>query len=354
MSGNSSILLPLRKLEPNDVSILRYVAGSTIAIALALGVAWDLSFLLPVLSLGYFAPGAKPPTFKQGVLFVGIIIVSSFLVLLFTKIFMEYLWVFIPLLALALLHIFYTNKINAANKVFVLMTLLLIPMLGFISIELAYSVANSIIIGALLTLLLVWTVHALIPDVKVSGNSVKAKPKAELPEDNVRFTSALNTLIVVFPVVLAFFFFQWAGGLIILIFIAILSMQPSFSFKAGFALILGNLIGGIVAIIIYEMLVVVPLFSFMILVIILAGLFFASKLYSGKKTAPLYGMAFSTILLIIGQATTGTSDAGDKVWIRVLQIMIAVIYVVVAFAVLQAIKERKLKSKALKMVEKPD
>jgi hypothetical protein len=226
MLGKSSILLPLRKLEPNDISILRYVAGSTMAMILALGIAWDLSYLLPVLSLGYFAPGAKPPTFKQGVLFVGTIIISSFLVLLFTKIFMEYLWVFIPLLALALLHVFYTNKLKATNKLFVLMTLLLIPMLGFISMEVAYSVANSIVIGAFLTLLLVWTAHALIPDVKVVGNGAATKPKVELPKDKIRLINAINTLLIVFPVVLVFFFFQWAGGLLILIFIAILSMQP--------------------------------------------------------------------------------------------------------------------------------
>jgi hypothetical protein len=59
-------------------------------------------------------------------------------------------------------------------------------------------------------------------------------------------------------------------------------------------------------------------------------------------------------LLIIGQATTGTSDAGDKVWIRVVQIMIAVIYVVVAFVVLKAFKERRLKSKVLETVREND
>ncbi len=341
MLGRFAILSPIRRLEPNDISILRYVAGSTIAMALALAFSWHLSYLLPVLSLGYFAPGVKSPTFKQGVSFVGTIIISTFITLLFTKIFIEYLWVFIPVLALALLHVFYTNKLAVNNKLFVIISLLLIPMLGLISIQLAFIVAQSLIVVAMLTMFLVWTVHAIIPNVDSPENKPNPKSSVKLPTQSERFSKALNTLIVVFPVVLLFLFFQWASELLILIFIAILSMQPSFTFKAGFLLILGNLVGGIFAILFYETLVIVPKFSFMILIILLAGLYFAAQLYSGKKTAPLYGMAFSTLLLIIGQATTGTSDAGDKVWIRVLQIMVAVIYVVLAFATLHFFQERR-------------
>jgi len=352
MLGRMHILMPLRRLEPNDISVLRYVAGSTIAMAVALAFNWNLSYLLPVLSLGYFAPGVKAPTFKQGVSFVGTLIISTSLTFLFTKVFLEYLWVFIPVLALALLHVYYTNKLAATNKLFVLMSLLLIPMLGLISIDVAFIVAQSLIVVAVLTMVLVWTVHAIIPSINSIENSTKSKPAVKVPTSKERLTNALNNLIVVFPVVLVFFFFQWASGLLILIFIAILSMQPSFNFKAGFFLILGNLVGGIIAILMYETLVIVPKFSFMILVIILAGLYFAVKLYSGKKAAPLYGMAFSTLLLIIGQATTGTSDAGDKVWIRVLQIMVAVIYVVLAFATLHFFQERRLNRKIKNSTQK--
>ncbi len=352
MSDKSHILLPFRRLVPNDISILRYVVGSTIAMIIALGFPWNLSYLLPVLSLGYFAPGAKPPTFKQGLLFIGTIAISSYLTLLYSKIFIEYIWVFIPILALALLHIFYTNKLDPTNKLFVLMTFLLIPMLAFTSIGVAYAVALSLIITALITLLLIWTVHAIIPDIHTPGQVQKPKPAAKPPTQQERFINAVNTLIVVLPVILIFFFFQWSGGLLILIFIAILSMQPSFNFKTGLLLILGNLIGGIYAIIMYEFLVIVPEFSFLILLVLLAGLFFAARLFSGKKTAPLYGMSFSTLLLIIGQATTTTSDAGDKVWVRVIQIMIAVIYVVLAFAILNFFKERRLNKKTKKEINK--
>jgi len=263
----------------------------------------------------------------------------------FLKLLLNYLLAFIPIFALALLHIFYTNKLAASNKLFVLVTILLIPLLGFFSMEVAFIVAKSIVITAVLTMLLVWTVHAIIPNINHTGDKSKPKPTAQPPSLTERYLNALNTLIVVLPVVLLFYLFQWAGGILIMIFIAILSMQSSFNLKKGLALIVGNLVGGIVAIAIYEMLVVVPMFLFLILLVLIAGLYFGIKVYSGTKAAPLFGMAFSTTLLILGQSTSGTDDAGDKVWIRVVQIMIAVIYVVVAFYVLNYFKQRYLARK---------
>jgi hypothetical protein len=316
--------------------------------AIALGVGWNLSYLLPVLAIGYFAPGVKPPTFKQGFWFISTVVISSFAALLFFKIFGEYILVFIPAYALILLHIFYTNKLALQNKLFVLVACLLVPMLGFISVKVAYAVVLSIITGALVTLILVWTVDAIIPDVTAPKEVKNAKPISKPPSQLERYINARNTLIVVLPIVLVFYFFQWSGGLLILIFVAILSMNPAFNLKAGMALILGNLAGGIISILMYELLVIVPQFFFLILMIILIGFFLGPKFFSGKKTAPLFGMAFSTVLLIVAQSTSGTDDAGDKVWIRVLQIMIAVIYVVLAFTVLNFFKERRLVRKEKK------
>lgn len=338
MSVKANTPILLRRLEAVDINILRYVFGSTIAMALATGIAWELSFLLPVLSLGYFAPGSTLPTLRQGSVFVVTIVLSAFLILVFTRFLLDYTWAFLPVLGLALFGVYYTDKLGAQNKLFVLMNLLLIPMLGFISIQLAYLVALGVIIGAVLTLILVWSMHAIIPDIHSKQSPAPSSPK---PNAKQRYEQAKKTWIIVFPVVVTFFFFQWAGGILVLIFIAILSMMPNFSFKAGMALILGNLLGGIFAILFYEIICIVPIYSFMVILIFLTALYFAGKLFSGKKTAPLYGMSYSTLLLIIGQSTSGTDDAGGKVWTRVIQILLAVLYVVIALSVLHFIQERK-------------
>ena len=57
--------------------------------------------------------------------------------------------------------------------------------------------------------------------------------------------------------------------------------------------------------------------------------------------AAIYGSGFSTFLLILGSVTASDDEAGDKAWTRVIQIAIAVIYVVVAFGILDRIKKYK-------------
>ena len=322
--------------------MVRYVVGSTLLIALAMGIGWNLAFLTPVLALGFLAPGTTIPKFREGLSFIGIIAATTFVGFVFTRYLLDYMFLFIILLGLALLSIFYTNRLGAKAKVFMLISLLLLPMLGMQSMALAFVFTQTFILGAVITVVLVWVVYALFPD-KSGPEAAKADqvPPGAVPSQEVRFRYALETLMVVFPVVLAFFFFQWTGGLIILIFIVLLSMQPSFNYKAGKAMVIGNLLGGLFAIVAFEMLVMVPQYLFFILMVLATAIFFSSRLFSSSPKAPLFGMAFSTFLLIMGQSISGTDDAGGKVWMRVIMIMIAVIYVVTAFGILEAYKTRK-------------
>lgn len=341
-------------IDENDLYILRYALGSTIIVAIAMGVAWDLSYLVPVLALGFFAPGAKSPSFIQGIGFVAIVTVATFFGLFFTKYFIEYTWAFIPMLALFIFYVFYTDKLIGMAKVFMLLSLVLIPMMGLQSIVISYIITKSLIVGSIITILVVWMVFAIFPDkpkivdVIEGGTSDVIK---EGPSEIDNFNKALEKLIVIFPLLLAFFFFQWTGALIVLIMTAVLSLQPSFTAKTGLAMILGNLVGGVAAIVVFELLVVVPQFNLFLLFVLLIGLIFATKLFSKNKLSPLYGMAFSTFLLILGDTTSGTDGASSKVWMRLLMIMLAVIYLVVALNVVEKFKDRKkrkLLSKQLK------
>jgi hypothetical protein len=332
------VLGPPSEIRP----VVRYAVGSTLLMALAMGIGWDMAFITPVLSLGFFAPGTSMPKLKEGVGFIGIITVTTFTGFIFTRFFLDYTFLFILLLALALLSIFYTNRLDAKPKVFMLISLLLLPMIGMQSMATAYVFMQTFTLGAAITILLVWVVYGLFPDKSKAKATQEGKAQTgSAPSAGDRFRYALETLIIVFPVVLAFFFFHWSGGLIILIFVTILSMQPRFNYKAGMAMIMGNLLGGVFTIVAYELLVMVPQYLFFILMVMATALFFSSRLFSSDPKAPLFGMGFSTFLLIMGQSISGTDDAGGKVWMRVIMIMIAVIYVVTTFGIMEAYKSRK-------------
>jgi len=49
------------------------------------------------------------------------------------------------------------------------------------------------------------------------------------------------------------------------------------------------------------------------------------------------------LVLIIGGVSTGTEAAGSEIWIRIIQVMTAVFYVVAALAVVKAYKAQRRK-----------
>ena len=64
------------RLDLRSLRILRYAMGSTIAMAVAMGFNWQLSFLVPVLSLSFFASPGPRPTVREGFSFVAAVVVA--------------------------------------------------------------------------------------------------------------------------------------------------------------------------------------------------------------------------------------------------------------------------------------
>ncbi len=333
-------------LLPQDRMTLRYAVGATIAMAIALGAGWPLSFLTPVLSLGFLAAPARLEL-KAGIGFVSVVAAACLAGLILVEFLLPYPLVYLPFIGLCLFRLFYAKADGVSPLVvmWLLIAILVLPLVGMQMPEIAFFVAAGLVFGAAMMVLLVWLTWAMFPDpsVPVAGPAVPAAPAVRPPTNAVKLRNALLSVTVVFPAVAVFYTMQWTGGILILVFIAILSMQPGVAgnLKMGVALITGNVLGGIASIMFYETLVMVPSFPFMILLTLLCGLTFGRQLFSGKKNGPLFGMAFSTVLLIIGSTTSSNDDAGNAVIVRVLQMMIAVIYVVVAFGLLEHLFRRR-------------
>jgi uncharacterized membrane protein YfcA len=233
-------------------------------------------------------------------------------------------------MGLILFHIFYSGTLNPLLKTWLLIASFLIPLLSTTSYQQGAVVSISLVINALAAVILVWLVFTIFPYSYTDISADSKKSESKLPA-RTRFNTALINLIIVFPVVIIYYMFQWTGSILILIFIAVLSLNPKgSSFKAGLMIILANLAGGIGAILAYNLLVVVPDFFFLILITLIISLYFGKRVFSGKPTASLYGTAFSTYLLVLGSVTTSEGDAGEEVWDRIIQIGIAVTYVVLA------------------------
>lgn len=340
-------ILNIKSLNYNwdsSVPILRYVFGISFILLITTLMNYELSYLTTVLALGYIAPGKEPLTMKQDISFVISLTIITGLALLFSYLFMDYPLVFMPLLTLAILWLYYTDKLVGMVKLFSIISILVIPLVSMEGHVLGNFIAISLVFNALMAVTLTQIVFLIFPYSQYDRVFTKAQQNTQKKTEIQRFKYALNIVIILLPALLLFFIFKLSGGLLILIFIAILFMNPALAnAKVGSILIIANVLGGIFAILAFKLLVVVPILSFMVLLTICIGLYMGKKLFSNHKFAPIYGSAFSTFLLILGSVTASDDTAGDKVWTRVIQIAVAVVYVVVAFGILNRFeKENKI------------
>jgi hypothetical protein len=323
--------------DPRDRRVVRYAFGATLAMAVAMGFAWDLSFVVPILSLMLLASPAPRPSLRKSVGFVATIAVACFASLWVIKYLLNFTWAFFAVLGLLLLGVFLAKARGASPFLilWLLIALLVLPMVAVQSPDMTLLIVRGLVLGAAVTLLVVWTAHVLVPDPPV-GVPVREKPPAQAPTPADAARLALTQALVILPLVVLFHLFEWTGAILILIFVALLIMHPGFAVnvKAGRAMIAGNAMGGAAAIVMFALLTVVPEYAFLILLTLLAGLFFGSRLMSDRPNAPLYGMAYSTLLLVIGMTST-EGDTLAKVFQRLFQIGIAVLYVVLAFGLIE-------------------
>jgi hypothetical protein len=335
------------RLDMRSVRVLRYALGSTIAMTAAMGFNWQLAFLTPVLSLSFLVTPAPRPTLKQGIGFVATIALACLIGLLVGRYLLSYPVVYIPFAGFLLLRIFYMMASGRSPllTMWLLIAVLVIPLIMITSPAIANQVAGGILIGSAATVVSVWLAYGLLPD--PPGTSVAAAAPAAtpgLPPVVDRFKTAAISTLVVLPVLTLIYAFRMQSATLILVFVALLSSQPGFAadFKAGKALIVGNIMGGAAAIVVYELLVMLPEFYFLILLTFLGGLIFGTRVFSDRPTAKLFAMAFSTLLLVIGSTTaSGSNAAGSKVYERVMQISIAVVWVVLASGVADRFVRRR-------------
>jgi hypothetical protein len=324
-------------LDDRARHVLRYATGPTLAMAMAMVVAWPLSYIAPVLCLTFLAPPKPPPSLREGVLFLAVLAGALVAGLWSIKYLLASEFVFFAGFGLILLRVFYAQCSGAPPILilWLLISILVLPMVAVQSPELAVLVSRALFTGAAASLIAAWVAYAVFPETRDAPKP--ATEVAPLPPARVRLGQALERMVVVYPLFVLFHIFEWSGALLVLIFVALLSIQPGFAenFKGGIAMILGNTMGGLAAIAGFNLLTVVPQLSFLLMLCFFGGLFFGNRLTGGSKLAPLFGMAFSTMLLILGSTTSGEGEAGSAAYMRILQIMIAVVYVVSAFGLVR-------------------
>lgn len=329
-------------MSPGDRScILRYASGVALSVALAFAIGWPLSFLAAILTAAFLGNRNPRPNLKAT---LGIIIAIAviFAVGSAATIYLyPYPAVFLVLFCWCLFLTFYAAARGTSGFIILLFTLalLLLPLTGGPEPYIALLVSMGLLKSATAALICVHIAHTLFPGGTLEVEQI---PLQTTPRD-AAYSAWLSTAVIL-PFALVCLVFNLSGAVLPLIIIATLAQKPDFSAGAAGsrALLAANVGGGIVAIVFFQLLTATPQLGFLVTGFFLLALLFGQQIFSDKPTAPLYGSAFSTVLVLIGTGTSAYGDQADaKFFERIALLLVAVTYVIFTLSLLQSINVRE-------------
>jgi hypothetical protein len=327
-------------------SVVRLAVGTTVVFTLGLLMGWPLAFMGALFTTLFLqAPGPMPPKVSLKLFTLALLLMAASWVL--SSILAPYPLVFLAVVCIAIMMSF-TWSLSGAGilpGVLALMAAMMIPNVVFQSQELAFLLATWIPVNLLIAGYTSALMFLIIPVKKQTIPHKKPIPKQEF--DSLRRLLRMSLVTVPFALV---FFISGSSALLVLFFVALLSQQLAAMSgdgkNVGKAMLMSNSLGAVVAILCFEINVIAPNIVTTALLCMLLCLSLGALGKSKSKFAPAAGSAITTALVIYGGSIGYFADEADSKSItRVLQIGSAVLFVIVAYAVVDEFwPERKLRN----------
>jgi hypothetical protein len=230
---------------------------------------------------------------------------------------------------------------------------------GSVNIDATLMLISGFSMNAVIGIVFVWIAHALLPDSMAQDGPVQAPkkgPGASSPDLAEARWSAFRSLVIVFPVAL-WFMLSSASTSYVPVMIKVASMGQQATNEgarlAGRSLIVSTIIGGVGAVIGWNVLRVVPALSMYALLIALGALVCGTRIFQGKGMHPQAGTwsyGYLTMIVILAPAvmdTTSGSSANVAFWSRLLMFALATLYGVAAVYVVDAFRPARAGKKVV-------
>jgi len=338
--------------------ILRLAFGTAGALWFSQIVAWDISFIMPVLVSVLLSVPIPAPRLKQGLGFILALALPVFGAMLLLPFLHDYKAVGVLILIAACFWSFYYSAKGGSPVLgaFLTMGLAVLTAVGSDSIDAVVMVNKALLLNAVIGIPFVWLAHAFFPDLPLPAKN-SPKPSAPPPSREMAIWSAWRSTVIVFPVMLFFLFYSDSSAyLVVMIKVASMGQQVEndSTRAAGRSLLLSTAYGGIGAIIIWQVLSAWPSLVMYTLMIALGGLIMGRRIFQGPAMHPKAGIwsyAYLTMIVIIAPAVMDTANgtaASASFWDRLIMLFAATIYSVAAVTVYDAFRPREKSIAGLK------
>ena len=337
------------------VRILRLAAGTSLSLGFSQVVAWDMSFIAPVITLLLLATPLPAPTLKGGIAFVVVLSMSLFMGLLLLPPLQNQPLAGVLLLTLVLYWTFYFTAKGGPALLGTLATVGIATStaVGSVNLDAVIAIIQLVSIGTLVGVLFVWIAHAILPDAtaKEAGSRPSPDP-AQKPEPDLTEArwSAFRSLVIVLPIALWFVFSSASAAYVaVMIKVATMGQQAGSIGTRGAArsLLQSTLIGGVGAVLGWQLLRIAPTLPLYTLFIALSGLVFGRRIFQGEAMHPqaaTWSYGFLTMVVILAPAvldSAGGGPASIKFWDRLSMFGFATVYAVGAVYVFDILANRK-------------
>jgi uncharacterized membrane protein YccC len=323
-----------------SVRILRLALGTALSMLFCQIVNWPMSFITPVLTMFILALPMPVMNLGNGVKFILVFVVSIYAGLIFLPFMLNQRMVGILLLALALYHTFYYTARGGSPVIgaFATVGLALVTSIGTVSTDAVLQVSGGLSTGALFGVLFIWVGHAILPDSLARPEpppARSAKTQPEKPDLADARRSAFRSLVVVMPVILWFLLSSASASYAaFLIKVASMGQQAGIdqSRQVARSLLESTVIGGVAAIIAWQVLSIWPSLVMYVLLIGLAGLVMGPRIFSGPGMHPAgatWSYGYLTMIVVLAPAVLDTQSgaaAGAAFWTRLEMFIWATIY----------------------------
>ena len=340
MSAQAGILSPGRDIA--STRILRFAVGTGLAMFVSQAIAWDISFITPVLVSVFLTLPLPAPRLKGGIGFVLVLVGALIMGALFLPAILNQPGAGLALVIVALFITFFYGARGGSPilTTFLLMGILLVPGIGSESIDAVTALIQGMAICGVIAMLFVWLAYALFPDPPLPAPAAGKKPEKPMPPPiSVSARSAFRSTAVVAPVLLWFLMATGtASYAAVLIKVATMGQEVSGegTRAAGRSLVLSTIIGGLAAIVMWNVLRMWPSLIIYTLLTVLCALILGPRIFAAKgltPDGPTWSYGFLTMIIILAPAVVdsqGGAAAGARFTDRIIMFLLATLYAVIA------------------------
>src|SRR5688572_10128050 len=257
------------RTEPSHLAAIRELAAKRLVLRISFAVTatfgaaeyYDrqFSFLAPFLAVQLLAALPLSPNLAQAIVIPAVIFASAVAAQIVSVIFSGAPAAMLGVIGLVIFWTFYGLRRGLPSGLILLvqMPFCFVPVLSTIDDQVPSNFSDDLVWGSIVALLAVFVVHALFPSPLTESQVAALRQKPAILEPAHAGRIALTDTIVLLPLLVWFV----VGGredniVILMIMLSLLrAIQPDITGRMALGILVGNVLGGIIAVVVYQFLV---------------------------------------------------------------------------------------------------